>query len=294
MTRVKTRFRIIFGASIALVLILSLAFKLYASSTASQLSGVVALVSKDRAIEPFLENPGISFVEAHFYLPEGLADDVIFGIDQELIEGVDKPLYIKGGDWMGLVGLQRNGAVWIAGGTDETMQGKPSRDRAWKIQNLGQPLEPKTWYRMRCESDFGKRTFKRLEIDGPGLHKTLMLSDLRLDYPNYMPFDARSMSYYVFAMRGRSMMKTRGTPLVYFDDVTGGIERNGKDTIVFQSGFEDQSVVEKQPISLPVIKLSNYRQKHFYLEREESKFRTEKAAFALSGQFVGVADVDLH
>ena len=57
------------------------------------------------------------------------------------------------------------------------------------------------------------------------------------------------------------MMKTRGAPLVYFDDVTGGIERNGKDTVVFQSGFEDQSVVEKQPISLPVIKLSNYRPK---------------------------------
>lgn len=290
----KAPSKIICGTSIALLLIAFLAFKLYASSPDAQLSAVVALVSKGPSVEKFLEAPGTSFIEANFYIPDGLAEDVIFGVDQELIEGVDRPLYIKGGDWMGLVGLQRSGNVWIAAGTHETMQGKPSQDRAWKIESLGQPLKPNTWYQIRCESDFGKRSFKSMQVKGPGLNKSLTLDHFKLDYPNYMPFDARSMSYYVFAMRGRSMMKTRGTPLVYFDDVKGGVESNGKSTVIFQSSFEDQAVAETQPVTLPVIKLAKYRQNHFYLEREESKFRIERAPFALSGKCVGVADVDLQ
>jgi hypothetical protein len=28
------------------------------------------------------------------------ASDVIFGVDQEFIDGIKSPLYVKGGDWM--------------------------------------------------------------------------------------------------------------------------------------------------------------------------------------------------
>jgi hypothetical protein len=278
---------------VGVLLVLPVAGALYAWSLASRLSGAVAIVSKGPEIEAFLQKPGASYVQANFRFPEGLGDDVIFGVDQELIEGTEKPIYVKGGDWMGLVGLQRTGNVWVASGTDDTMNGKPSHDRAWKILTLDQPLQPNTWYRIRCSADFGKRIFNKLEIEGPGLNKMLDLTDYKLDYPNYMPFDGSAMSYYVFAMRGRSMMKKKGTPLVYFDNVEGGIESNGTNTVVFKSDFEDQTVVDKQPVTLPVIKLDGYKQNHFYLERDEAKFRIEKNKFALSGQSVGVADVDL-
>jgi hypothetical protein len=39
-----------------------------------------------------------------------------------------------------LVGLQRNGTIWVAEGTDDTMSGKPSKERKWKILSLGQSL----------------------------------------------------------------------------------------------------------------------------------------------------------
>ncbi|MDX1990726.1 MAG: hypothetical protein SFV17_28800, partial [Candidatus Obscuribacter sp.] len=73
----------------------------------ARLSGVVALIYKGAAVEDFLKRPTVSFVETYFRFMPDLPEDVIFGIDQEFIEGVQEPKFIKGGDWMSFVGLQR-------------------------------------------------------------------------------------------------------------------------------------------------------------------------------------------
>ena len=261
----------------------------------ARLSGVVALIYQGAALEDFLKRPTVSFVEAYFRFMPDLPEDVIFGIDQEFIEGLQEPKFIKGGDWMSFIGLQRSGAVWVATGTDNTMQGQASKDRAWKFFNLGQALKSNTWYRIRCYCDFSKRHFQWLEVEGDGMKKKIPLNQYKLDYPNFMPFDRGALSYYVYAMRSRSMMKNGdgGKPFVYFDDVRGGIEREGKATTLFESSFENQHLVENQPLSSPSIKLNNYKQGLFYLERPESKFRVEAAPFAHGGANVGVADASL-
>lgn len=246
-------------------------------------------------MEDFLKRPTVSFVETYFRFMPDLPEDVIFGIDQEFIEGVQAPKFIKGGDWMSFIGLQRSGAVWVASGTDETMKGQASKDRAWKILSLGENLKSNTWYRLRCYCDYDKRHFQRLEIEGEGLKKTLPLNQYKLDYPNFMPFDRGALSYYVYAMRGRSMIKSDegGKPYVYFDDVTGGIEKDGKAINLFETSFENQRTVENQPLSGPPIKVDNYQQGLIYLERPESRFKIEATPFARSGRNVGVADASL-
>jgi hypothetical protein len=264
-----------------------------AYGTAARLNAAVAVVSKGRPVESFLARPGKSFVETYFRFEDSLKDDVIFGVDQEFIEGVERPLYVKGGDWMAVIGLQRTGTVWVSCGTESTHKGIPSNDRNWKILSLGQALKPGTWYRMKCTVDFSTRHFSKLEVDGPGLAKTFDLSAYTVDYPNYMPFDKPAMSYYVFSMRSRTMMKERGKPLVYFDDMKGGVVEPSGETVVFASDFEKQSTMLDQPVTLPVIKLQNYKEGVLYLERKESRFRIETLKVARSGSHVGVADADL-
>lgn len=264
----------------------------------SRLSCAVALVSEGKEIEPFLKKPGASFVQSYVRFDSDLPNDVIFGIDQEFLDGVAKPVHLKGGDWMALIGVQRTGAVWVATGTDDTMAGKPSKDRAWKILTLDQELKPDTWYRLRIEADFGTRHYRKFLVEGPGLSKSIDLKELTLDYPNYMPFSDRAMTFYTFAMRGRSLMKPGakpdGKPIVYFDDVSGGpISDKEKDTVVFENGFETTHEVGKQPVTLPVIDLKKYKQGQWYLERDESLFTTKKVKFARSGDFVGVADASI-
>lgn len=265
----------------------------------ARLSCAVALVNEGDEIKPFLEKPGLSFVQAFVRFDSDLPEDIIFGIDQEFIEGVAQPVYLKGGDWMALIGVQRTGAVFVATGTGDTMKGKPSMDRAWKILDIGQKLQPNTWYRFRIEADFSTRHFRKFTVDGPGVSKTLDLTALKLDYPNFMPFSDRTMSYYAFAMRGRGLMKPgakpEGKPLVYFDDVSGGpITKEGKDIVAFQNGFEEQGEIGKQPITLPVIDLKKYEQGQWYLERDESLFTTQRVRFARSGDFVGMADASFE
>jgi hypothetical protein len=260
----------------------------------SRLSSVVAFVSETPAAKHFLDQPGVGYVQAYFRFGPDFPDDVIVAIDQELLEGIDNPLYVSGGDWMAFAGVQRTGVVWVGAGSDRALKGTASRDRDWKIYDLKTPLEPDQWYRMRVEADFGARRFRSFTIDGPGLKQTLDLSAHLLDYPNYMPFNSPSMTYLVAAMRGRSMMKRQGTPVVYFDDVEGGIiDAEGKSQRVFYDNFEKQSELTAQPVSWPVIKLQSYQQGQWYFERGESIFRIEHVPFAHSGSAVGVADVNL-
>ncbi|MCC7531849.1 MAG: hypothetical protein IT342_25325 [Candidatus Melainabacteria bacterium] len=274
-------------------ILLLLAFPFVTWALQSRLSAVVALVYRGQAIENFLKRPAVSYVETYFLFEPDLADDVIFGVDQELIDGIGSPIYTKGGDWMAFVGLQRSGIVWIAEGTDATMRGAPSKERKWKIQKLNRELVPNTWYRLRCYADFRTRQYVSIELDGANLQERINLSGLRLDYPNYMPFDKRAMSYYVYAMRGRTMMKNRGVPRVYFDDVVGGIIEAGRERRVFVHDFESQTAISEQPAPGPVIDLNKYEQGRFYFERKESRFCVERVRFARSGRNAGVADADL-
>ncbi|MBS1994313.1 MAG: hypothetical protein JSS83_27565 [Cyanobacteria bacterium SZAS LIN-3] len=269
------------------------AWAAFAYITAARLNACVSLVSKGKEMEAFLAKPSISFVETYFRFEDSLKDDVIFGVDQESIEGVEHPVYIKGGDWMAIIGLQRTGAVWVACGTEATQKGIPSKDRTWKILTTGQAFQPGVWYHIKCYADYSTRHFRNLEIDGPGLKKSFDLSACTVDYPNYMPFDKRAMSYYAYSMRSRTMMKERGKPLVYFDDLRGGVIEGGRECVVFQTDFENQSKIGEQPVTLPVIKLDNYTQGKLYLERPESRFRIETSATAHSGTHVGVSDSDL-
>jgi hypothetical protein len=276
--------------------ITALGSALFAWATAARLSSAVAIVSKGTAISNFLAKPGPSFVEAYFRFEPELADDVVFGLDQELIEGINNPYYVKGADWMALVGLQRPGNLWVATGTQQSEQGSPNSEseRTWKILSVGQTLKPKQWYRIKCIADFATRKFKSFEIEGASLKKTVDLSNLRVEYPNYMPFDGRAMTYYVYAMRSRSMMKTRGKPIVQFDDLRGGyLTQDGREVQTYFCDFEKQNTVGNQPVTLPVIQLDKYEQGRLYLEREQAHFRIEANQYAHSGRQVGVAEADI-
>jgi len=259
-----------------------------------QLSAAVVTINKGPTIESYLKKPGVSYVQTYFRFDDQLGEDVILGVDQEFVEGVNSPKYIKGGDWMAIVGVQRNGTVWIGGGTDDTMKGNPSSGRNWKFLSLGAALKPNTWYRMYTEADFSTRHFKTFTLDGPGVKKTFDISDVLVDYPNMLPFDERMMTYFVYSIRVRPLMKGGGHAVVYFDDVEGGIaDEHGKLVPIYRDSFENQDKVEKQPITLPLIKLGGYKQSHWYLEREESVFHIDEVPFARSGKKVGVADAAL-
>ncbi len=244
---------------------------------------------------PFLQKPGAAYVQAYVRFGSGMPDDVIMTLDQEFIDGVSSPFYVLGGDWMALVGIQRSGLLWVAAGTDATMHGVPSTARNWQIKSLGARLQPNVWYLLRTEADFGSRHFKRFIISGPGINKTIDLSNYTLDYPNFMPFSTRMMTFYVGAMRSANMATQPGTPIAYFDDVSGGtFWPDGSDHQLFANGFETQSAVTAQPIlSLP-INVGGYAQGHWYLERAESLFTIQKAPFAHSGSSVGVANASLN
>lgn len=287
-----TRKGIVFSFAVLLLVLIISHGTLWARQ--SRLSAAVALISTGSAIDEFLVNPGVSYVQAYVRFDPDFPDDVIIALDQEFIEGVNAPLFFQGGDWMSFVGVQRNGAVWVAVGTDDTMAGVPSKERTWKILDLNTRLEPNTWYKLRVEANFGTRHYISFSISGKSLERSFDLTEHKLDFPNVMPFDNRSMSYYVVAMRSRDMMKTKGKPIVYFDDVEGGVAvANRQWQTVFADGFETQQSIGAQPVTLPVIRLEGYRQKYWYLERDEALISVEQRPFARSGNSVGVASAAL-
>jgi hypothetical protein len=261
----------------------------------SRLSMAVAEVSTGTEVLSFLQKPGAGYVQTFVRFGADMPDDVIMTLDQEFIDGVSSPFYVSGGDWMALVGVQRSGLLWVAAGTDATMHGIPSTARNWQIKSLGTRLQPNVGYLLRIVADFGSRHFNRFTISGPGINKTVDLSNYTLDYPNYMPFNSRMMTYYVGAMRSASMATQTGTPVAYFDDVSGGtFWPNGSDHQLFVSGFETQSAVTAQPLTPVPMKVSSYIQGQWYLERAESLFTIQKVSFGHSGPSVGVANARLN
>ncbi len=261
----------------------------------SRLSMAVAEVSSGTDVQQFLQNPGLSYVQAYVCFASDFPNDVLINIDQEFLDGVNNPRYVSGGDWMAFVGVQRTGAVWVAAGGLGTMLGWPDSNPNWQVFNLGAQLQPNNWYLLRLVADYSTRHFKSFTVVGPGINKTIDLSALFLDYPNYNPFDNRAMTYYAGNARSANTAAGSGAPVVYIDDVSGGtFWPNGTDRPLFSNGFESQSVVGPQPVSGPPIRIGNYVQGMWYLERPESLITIQQAPFARSGSYVGVANARLN
>jgi hypothetical protein len=261
----------------------------------SRLSMAVAEVSTGTDVQQFLQNPGLSYIQAYVFFASDFPNDVLINLDEEFVDGVNNPLYVSGGDWMAFVGIQRTGIIWVAAGTRSTMRGNPSATPNWQIFNLGVQLQSNTWYLLRTVADFSTRYFKSFTVVGPGINTTIDLSAYLLDYPNYMPFDNRVMTYYVGNARSANTANGSGAPLVYIDDVSGGtFWPDGTDHPLFSNGFESQSVVGPQPVSAPPIPVENYVQGEWYLERSESLFTIQQEPFARSGTYVGVANASLN
>jgi hypothetical protein len=210
----------------------------------SRLSMAVAEVSSGTDVQQFLQNPGLSYVQAYVRFASDFPNNVLISIDQEFLDGVKSPRYVSGGDWMAFVGVQRTGAVWVEAGTAGTMLGAASSIPNWQFFNLGAQLQPNNWYLLRVVADYSTRYFKSFTIVGPGINKTIDLSLYFLAYPNYLPIDNRAMTYYAGNARSANTANGSGAPVVYINDVSGGtFLTDGTDHPLFSNGFESQSVV---------------------------------------------------
>lgn len=257
----------------------------------SRVSVAVSMIHSGQNAMPFLQNPGKAYVQGYIRFASNLPNDVIIALDQEFFDGTNNPLYVSGGDWMGFVGVQRTGALWVAAGSDSIISGNPSAERQWKIIDLKNALKPNTWYQMQLKVDFSTRHFISFRLSGGGINKTVDLSVYPLDYPNKAPFNNRTIGYFFGAVRSQDLMMGTGAPVVYFDDMEGGIVKpDGNLQKLFSDSFETQTTVGIQPINTLPIDLNDYRESFWYLERRDSLISTKKAAFARTGKRVGVAD----
>lgn len=272
-----------------------------------RLSSAVMFWRQEANIAEWLKTPKYYFLESYVRFDNSLDKSVIFGIDQEMLEGTKNPIHFPGADWMGLIGMQRDGKIWVATGTDETMQGKPSKDRNWVYLNIEQPLQANTWYRLHSIVDYSTRKYVSFTIEGPDIKKTFDLSAYTVDYPNMLPFDERSMTNLVWAIGGRAL----GTPLksntkVYFDDVRSGLaipvsKDLWEEKTLFTESFETQSTrFSNQPwsymdiITDKVIALKKYQDGQWYLEREMALARPTAVNFAHNGKTVAVMDASIE
>lgn len=240
-----------------------------------RLSGTVLFVHSSPTVQNWLEEPKKSFVQAYFMFPTDFAEDIIFGIDQEFIEGVDDPIHFPGADWMALVGLTRTGMLNIPIGTEDSLNGTPSDASVWKNIDLGIELQSNTWYLMRETADFQSRRFESFTLRGPDINITIDLSEYYVDYPNYIPIDNRSLTYYVYAIRISPYVQP-GSTSIYFDDMTAGIEISDGYEIILSEGFELQSEIPDLPITLPVTSLSDFQELYWYKENEDAKVQIVK------------------
>lgn len=267
-----------------------------------RLSALVSFTPKSEAYTHWLETlEGYTYMQAWVRFPVLTGDDAIFGIDQEFTEGVKKPKFVSGGDWMAFVGLQRTGTIWVGGGSDQTMAGIPSKERNWKILSLDKPLQPDTWYRIRTVADFANRRYVSFTIEGPDLEKTFDISDTVLDYPNHMPFSGRALTNYTVIMRGQQLMQdtqSHGEAFAFFDDVEAGLtDKNGNDVVLFSDSFEDQP--ERVPEQAPryegeTISLSAYKPGTWYLEQEKARCRLMPHSHARTGKKLAFCDGTLQ
>jgi hypothetical protein len=235
-----------------------------------RLSGTVLFIHSSPTVQNWLQEPKKSFVQAYFMFPTDFASDIIFGIDQEFIEGVNDPIHFPGADWMALVGLTRTGILNIPVGTSKALNGTPSDASVWKYIDLGVELKPNTWYLMRETADFHSRRFETFTLVGPDMNITVDLRDYYVDYPNYIPIDNRSLTYYVFAIRMSPYVQP-GSTSIYFDDIKAGIETISGYEVILTNGFELQSEIPNLPITLPVSPLADMLEFYWYRENDNAK-----------------------
>ena len=82
-----------------------------------QFSGIVSPLSSVGAMPAWLADPQQSRIEAQVRFAADLPADVVFGVDQELAEGVDDPIRFAGANWMALTGVDRDGRLVEPGRT---------------------------------------------------------------------------------------------------------------------------------------------------------------------------------
>jgi hypothetical protein len=268
-----------------------------------RLSSTVSFVYSGNQVKEWLNNPGLAFVETYVYFEDDLSPTTIFGLDMELLEGMINPIRFAGSDWMASIGLQKNGTVWVAAGTNSTHAGKPSTDRDWQFKQLGSELKSNTWYKLRTVANFDTLEFVSFTVTGVGINKTIDLAGTKLDYPNKMQFDDRALTHYVWTIDGTAIGGSKDkSSSAYFDDISYGIvDGDGREVVLhtdnvesYGTGFGDLGVKLVWSGSGMVIPLENFKEKIWYQERDESLTRPIAKTFARSGNTVIESDAEVR
>lgn len=235
-------------------------------------SASVAFRYKGSSLEEFFQNPSKAYISGYFYFDDTLADDVVFGLDIEWLEGLDNPIHFQGADWMALAGFTRKGVLWFPVGSPVNVTGTPTNTDQWEVRDTGTELRPNSWYKITIEADFEKREFTSVRLEGNGSDILVDISGYALEYPNYVPFDKPALTFYTFALRSKEFAfgNDRETK-VFFDDIEGGIVKGSEKQIIFSNGFEHQNKIEEMPIVLPVTALNTIQEDFWYFENENAK-----------------------
>ena len=257
-------------------------------------SAAVAFAYDGPELGTFFQNPDRAYVSGYLFFEPDLAEDIIFGLDIEWFEGVENPIHFEGADWMALAGFQRNGIFWFRRGSPENLTGTPTIEERWEIRDIGQELAPNTWYRMTTVADFGKREFVSVTLTGGDIDIEIDLTGFPLDYPNYIPFDKPSLTYYTFALRSREFAEGNpGVTEVYFDDLEIGLLSPTSSSVVFSNGFESQNQIGEIPLELPVSPMDMITENFWYFENDKAKV-TITEIYPRTGQKSMRCDADLR
>nr|WP_298998831.1 hypothetical protein [uncultured Allomuricauda sp.] len=248
-------------------------------------SAPVAFSYSDVETQNFFQTPSLAYISGYFYFEETLAEDIIFGLDIELLEGLENPVRFEGADWMALAGFDRTGRLWFPIGYPENLEGTPTGTDNWIVQDFGVDLRPNMWYKMTITADFDALEFVSVRLEGDQVDKTLSIEGNPLEYPNYAPFDKASLTAYTFALRGTEFAPANPEGWdVYFDDIEMGIQlMSGEFEIIFEDGFENQTTVNNIPITDVPIILDQIPENRWYLENDDAKLLISDK-FARSGQ----------
>lgn len=235
-------------------------------------SSSIAFRYNSDALKNFFQNPTRAYVSGYFYFEPDLAEDIIFGLDIEWTEGVDNPIHFPGADWMSLAGFTRNGILRFPIGSPENINGIPTGTDLWEERNIGTAFQPNTWYKMTITANFELREFLAVRIEGNGIDLEENLEGIPLEYPNYIPLDKPSLTFYALALRAKELAPNNlGGTKVYFDDIEGGIFVDSDYEIVFPDGFENQDIIQNIPITLPISPLYEIKENYWYYENDEAK-----------------------
>lgn len=257
-------------------------------------SASVAFAYDDPQLDAFFLDPGEASVSGYFYFEDDLAEDVIFGLDIEWFEGVTAPINFDGADWMALAGFDRRGILWFPIGSPENRDGIPTNTDLWEIRDIGTALQANTWYKMTITANFGLREFVSVTLEGGGIDFSINIEGFPLEYPNYIPFDGPSLTFYTFALRSTEFSPDNaGGTVVYFDDIEGRISTPGGEVLIFEDGFEQQDRIETIPVALPISPLSDVEENFWYFENDNAKVSITDR-IVRSGSQAMACDADLR